>query len=204
MKKLIILAFSFLCFQGFSQSFSPGIELGIAASQVSGDGYAGFNKNGPIAGVFVEKKIKKNFLYSVGMHYIIKGSRRNPNLENNDQVSYLLRLHYVEMPILLNYKYRKFKLFAGVSIGGLLHYNVFNEYGPYPEGSSERRPFKNYEIANNFGICYMIAQDIDISLNLAYSMLPIRNHLNNLVWYNNRGQYNEVLGLAIKYKIHNN
>jgi alpha-glucosidase len=82
--------------------------------------------------------------------------------------------------------------------------NVFNEYGQYPDGSTEKRPFKRLEIANNFGLCYVLAPDIDISLNLAYSILPIRNHLNNLIWYNNRGQYNEVLGLAIKYKIHNN
>jgi len=195
--------FIFLCLcnvTGFTQSFKTGINIGIAATQVSGDNLGGFNKSGPILGGFIYREFKKNWSYEIGMQYILKGSRKTPNFDNNDYTSYLMRLHYVEMPFLLNYHYKKFTLFAGLSIGGLLHWNVYNEFGEFPAASDEKRPFKRYELSDNFGLSYRLGDGLNVCVNLSYSLLPIRNHVSQAVRLFNRGQYNEALCVSLRYK----
>jgi hypothetical protein len=104
------------------------------------------------------------------------------------------------MPFILNYHYKKFTLLAGLSVGGLLHWNVYNEIGEFPEASDEKRPFKRYELSYNFGLSYKISEGINLCANMSYSLLPVRNHVSGAVWFLNRGQYNESLCVSIRYK----
>jgi hypothetical protein len=199
----IVFCFLLLFFnvKGFTQSFKTGINFGIAATQISGDNLSGFNKNGPLLGGFIYRDFKKSWSYEIGMQYILKGSRKIPNFDIGDYNRYLLRLHYIEMPFLLNYHYKKFTIFAGLSIGGLLHWNVYNEIGEFPESSDEKRPFKRYELSQNSGISYKVADGINICLNLSHSLIPVRKHVSQAVWLLNRGQYNESLCLSVRYKL---
>ena len=199
--RIFFFVFIFLCnASGFTQNFKTGINLGIAATQISGDNLSGFNKSGPILGGFIYREFKKNWSFEIGMQYILKGSRKIPNFDIGDYSRYLLRLHYIEMPFLLNYHYKNFMLFGGLSIGGLLNWNVYNEIGLYPAGSDEKRPFKRYELADNFGVSYILGQGINLCVNMSYSLLPVRNHVSNAVWLFNRGQYNSALCVSLRYK----
>jgi len=200
MRKSLFVLLLLCNVNGFTQSFKTGVNLGIAATQISGDNLGGFNKNGPLLGGFIYREFKKNWSYEIGMQYILKGSRKIPNFEIGDYSRYLLRLHYIEMPFILNYQYKKFTMLAGLSVGGLLHWNVYNEIGEFPEASDEKRPFKRYELSYNFGLSYKISEGINLCANMSYSLLPVRNHVSGAVWFLNRGQYNESLCVSIRYK----
>ena len=58
----------------FSQGFKAGFTLGIAATQVDGDTYGGFDKAGPVAGVWVGRNLGNSWLGRMELRYAQKGS----------------------------------------------------------------------------------------------------------------------------------
>ncbi|MBK7030063.1 MAG: outer membrane beta-barrel protein [Bacteroidales bacterium] len=56
--------------------------------------------------------------FHTGINYIQKGSRHNPDYDKGDLDKLIIRLGYVEMPLLYQYKLKSgFFLEAGTSIG---------------------------------------------------------------------------------------
>jgi len=117
MKKLILsLLFLFIVAFGFAQKFNGGAMIGMAATQVAGDTYSGFNKAGPIAGFFVNLNASERSTFQLELFYIQKGSRKNADAVTGDYDSYLLRLNYIEMPLLYQLKFGWFAIEAGPAV----------------------------------------------------------------------------------------
>src|SRR5512140_2891327 len=82
-----------------AQRFNAGLMLGGVTSQVDGDTYDGYHKWGYLGGGYVFLKVSPHSSFQMELEYIQKGSRRNDtSLSGGD--TYLLRLHYIEIPLL--------------------------------------------------------------------------------------------------------
>ena len=81
-----------------AQNFNAGLTLGIAATQVDGDGYGGFDKAGPIGGIWVSRNFHRNWFGRMELRYTQKGSYAKTSTETSS--FYRMRLHYFEVPLL--------------------------------------------------------------------------------------------------------
>lgn len=123
LNKVFLVVF-FICISPSltAQNFHGGIMAGLVGSQVAGDTYSGFDKAGIFAGGYVSWDFTKRSALVLELEYFQKGSRKNPDAENNDYDSYLFRVNYVELPVLYQFKIDWFKIEAGPSMGVLLGY----------------------------------------------------------------------------------
>ena len=186
----------FLSLQVTAQRFQGGAFIGLSTTQVSGDQLAGFNKTGFLAGGLVSTALGKNFELALEIMYIQKGSRKKSTQQNDS--TYLMKLSYAEIPLMLSYTYKKrLKFEVGPSYGRLLSSSEEDQFGEIPR----QIPFKDGEFSINGGLSYRLWKGLYVHTRLATSILPIRPHASGESYYFNRGQYNTVLFFDIKYLI---
>jgi len=200
MKKLIlpILFASFIVF-GFAQKFNGGAMIGLAATQVAGDQLSGFNKAGPIAGFFVNLDVSERSTFQMELYYIQKGSRKNANAVEEDYESYLLRLNYIEMPLLYQFKFGWFAIEAGPAVAFSM--------GGYEERNGEEIQADDYATATfqiHFGVAFTIAENWKIDIRTNNSLTNLRNETHSYqvrrIFPNNYGQFNDVLQITFAYQ----
>ena len=199
MKKYVWLFLAFIAFnsQSSGQSFDAGVFAGLSTTQISGDQLSGFNKVGIIAGGFASTYISEKFDASMQIMFIQKGSRKNAKPDKNDYTSYLLRLSYIEVPLLLQWKYSdRFWFEAGPTFGVLLSQYEENEIGELPV----ERPFKDFEFGGALGMNIRLVNDLIFNIRLSNSFVPVRDHQSGQTDYLNAGQYNSVLAFTLHYK----
>jgi hypothetical protein len=192
------LALCFLPFIVGAQLFHGGFRLGITASQVSGDRLAGFNKAGLTGGVYAGFSMSNDFDLDIGMLFVQKGSRKNPRPSRNDFSKYIMRLNYIELPVMLVYKqHEKIEIEAGLSFGILIKTQdvEFDEYGVIPQAD----PFRPYELSGNLGLNYLLNDNIKVNFRFNNSLTHIRAHKSGATYWLNTGQFNTVLMLGITY-----
>lgn len=200
MKKAILSLFLVLFVMiGFAQKFNGGALIGLAATQVAGDKYSGFNKAGPIAGFFVNLEASPRSTFQMELYYIQKGSRDNANAVEEDYDSYLLRLNYIELPLLYQYHMGWFAVQAGPSV-------AFNMSG-YEETNGEEVGADDFATATfqiHFGVVFTIANNWKIDIRTNNSLTNLRNqtytgHVRR-IFPNNYGQFNDVLQITLAYQ----
>jgi opacity protein-like surface antigen len=200
--KAIILSILFLfgiIFNVVAQRFNAGLIGGIAATQVDGDSHAGYNKVGPIGGVWVGCRLSPLYYARMELRYIQKGSYANDKQEGSTSF-YRMRLNYFEIPILLAYRLRNgFNPIIGVSGGYLIKAKEMTEMGLLSPEDIQK--FKKFEFAGLLGLEYNKSERWAFNLIYTYSFLPIRPYQSNTNLRWNRGQYNNVLELVIRYKL---
>jgi hypothetical protein len=194
-----------LCFviNGYSQRFNGGVTLGLAATQISGDELSGFDKAGACAGGFVEYPLKGDTLrLQLQLYYIQKGSRKPVNPNTNSYVTYRLALNYIEIPFFLTYTFRKkYVVDGGLALGVLFASSVSNQFGKYPPGDPNSRPFKPLELSFSLGIGYRVTNKLLLSIRNSNSLLPVRRHYGGGTFRLNRGQYNSVMLFSVSYSL---
>ncbi len=200
MKKLILSLF-FLSFVGigFAQKFNGGAMIGLAASQVAGDQYSGFNKVGPIGGFFVNFQPTERSSVQMELYYIQKGSRKSANAVEEDYESYLLRVNYVELPLLYQYHIGWFHIEAGPSVAFSM--------GGYEERDGVEIQADDFATATfqlNLGIVFTIAENWKLGIRTNNSLTNLRNQTYtgnvNRLWPNNHGQFNDVMMFTFAYQ----
>lgn len=180
--------------------FTTGISAALNTSQVSGDDLWGFNQFGAYGGLCVKAQINEKSAYQFHIAFSQKGSRRPPDLNGNAS-TYILRLNYIDVPIIYSYRFQKnnfLKQFhgeVGMVNSYLINYSERNLLGNvYPV-----RPFKKYEGSLLLGFGYWLKHGLFFSLRYVNSVLPIRKHVSGATYYFNRGQYNTVVQFSINY-----
>jgi len=198
MKKFFLLVlFSAWSVISDAQVFDAGLFTGLSTTQVSGDELSGFNKTGFLGGGFVSLYLGKNFDISMELMYIEKGSRKKANPAVGDDTTYLMRLGYLEIPLMLSYTYKKrLKFEAGPSFGKLLFSEEEDQYGVVPN----RVPFKDFELSINGGLSYRFYKGFYVHSRIGTSVIPIRPHSSGQTYYFNKGQYNTVLFFSVRYQ----
>lgn len=181
-----------------AQSFKGEILAGATGTQVSGDQLTGFNKGGFLAGIGVHYEFNEHSQVGFRMKYIQKGSRKPTNVEKNDTKYYLLRLNYIEVPLFYHYIINK-KLYIelGPSLAYLAGNSEQDENGdvPFPI------PFYSFDLSLGGAVGYPITDKCNFQFGYSQSIAPIREPVNAVTTYLNRGQYNSVLSFELLYII---
>jgi hypothetical protein len=195
MKKVFLLTALLYNLSLFAQKFEAGFVGGFSASQISGDGLAGFDKGGARLGAYISYPLQnKRINFEVGMQYLQKGSKE-PSGERGIS-NYNMNLHYVEVPFTVNYSLKNGLLLeTGIGAGILVNYTEENANGTLLGESPNT-------LALDFlcGIQYQLFEQLKINVRYGNSITPIRkesveNSLENKDWYSS------LVTFALMYKI---
>ena len=184
-----------------SQNFHGGVTAGMVASQVAGDTYSGFNKAGLFLGGFVNWDFTKRSALQLELEYFQKGSRKNPDPENDDYESYLFRANYVELPVLYHFKINWFTLFAGPSAGILFGYFEKKNEEVISDLNGYNKPAR-VTIQMNAGFRFKIKDKFGFDFRYNFSLLNIRsNNVTGDVWRIwTYGQFHDALVFSVFYQ----
>jgi len=204
---IIVLFFSLSPKAQRDARFTLKPALGITACQVHGDKYDGYNKLGLTGGLYINALLKKNHSLEFGIIYIQKGARKNQNPSKYDYSFYLLRLNYIEVPLLYRWQNNKFFYTLGLSYGYLMsYYESSSELGNY----TGLFPFLKSEYSFNIGIGMMLRPQIGVEIRTNNSYLTVRPWPKGFVqpYYNNilsrtfsKGSYNNIMEVVFTYKL---
>ncbi len=192
--KIFILFFLFIANFVYAQRFNAGLRMGICASQVNGDNLSGYNKSGLIAGVFVNRKFSDLISMQMEMVYIQKGSRKPTDVNNS---YYRLRVHYIEVPLLVVFHVaKKFDITAGPTFGTLIFSEENDEFGVYTNSI----PFEKFELSGNAGIVYKINDKWSFDGRYSQSITTIRPYPGSNSSFFDGGQYNVLIEFSLFYQ----
>lgn len=143
--------------------FEGGIVAGFVMSQVHGDYLGGFNKLGFTGGPELHINFTESWFASLEMLFIQKGSKSTPL--NNNGYTYLLRLNYAEVPLLINYNDKNQLIFqAGFSYGRLFDVKQETNGYDYDDDSG----FFNAELSYIVGGTFLVGEQKHIGINFRY------------------------------------
>jgi hypothetical protein len=186
-----------------SQEFNGGIIAGGVISQVDGDTWSGYDKFGYLAGGYVSLRISPHSSFQMEMEYIQKGSRHNLNAENAYDQTYLLRLHYFEIPVLYQYTFaRRFSVEAGPA------FDILMGYEEEQDGISDppTEPIRKLTLSGIMGASAYLTNHLKVNFRLNYSLISLRDasapypESYRKVFFE-YGQYNNVLSLSLLWDL---
>lgn len=202
MKRLTILIFLivFAWITSFAQKFEGGVLGGLNASQVDGDTYSGYKKPGIVAGGYVLTNLSRNFFAGMELKFAQKGSRNIDSLAINDQIKYVMRLNYIDIPVYIGIRTNdRISILLGLSPGFLISGNEYNDYGKFPP--QDQHPFKSFDLEALMGFRFKFSNRLFVDLRGAYSVLPIRNKPGNILSYWKGSQFNNLLSTTVFYRL---
>jgi hypothetical protein len=183
-----------------AQKFDAGLVIGFNTSQISGDNLGGFNRLSPNAGIFVKREVNEKLDWRLEMSYIGKGSRNAPGPDDPATDYYLLRIHYIEVPLMLSYQVKpKWRLEAGPSIGVYVGHFEEDINGEYVGILSSRENFKRLDVSGNLGIIWEFSEKWKLNVRGSNSILPVRNYDQQTSFRLNKGQLNKSIMLRLFY-----
>jgi len=196
---LILLFLSTFHFSAVNaQSFNAGVLFGVNASQVSGDGYQGFNKAGLNFGLFSNIDVSQVINLQMEINYSQKGSRRNPKTSEGDTDFFLLRMNYIEIPIVARTQYKKFKFEAGGYYGQLIKTHLEDENGEF-EIQEELNQFNNYDVGFIAGIYFHFTESLMMNFRYSNSIVHFREYDSGESFRFDSGMFHNVLSVNLRY-----
>lgn len=177
------------------QRFFVGAKAGVSTSQVSGDNLAGYDKAGGIGGLQCAMKFSKKWTLQFEMIFIQKGSKYRARPDLGDPDYYRLQLNYMEVPVLMQYHYKKFTFEAGPGYAYLINYKEENVFG----NVTGLRPFNKSEISINAGVNYALPHNVGINFRFSNTLNSIRDHESGAKVFYNPGQQNTALHFTLSY-----
>ena len=196
----LLTFFCFLCiFNLNAQKFEGGVMLGLVGSQVAGDQYSGYNKAGINAGGWISLNIGARSKMQMELGYIQKGSRENPDYEKDKLDAYLMRLGYINMPLLYRIQYNELLSFeTGLSLNILIHSNEkFNGY------QTVESPFSLTNLCFLAGLSVRINDNLRVNLRTDNSLFSLRKRrVTGDVWrFWDHGQFSDALVISAYYTL---
>jgi hypothetical protein len=193
MKRILLIALCLIPLLASAQRFKGGIVLGMNASQIDGDHWAGYNKAGLVGGAFVLTDFKDKWSGQMEIRYAAKGSATPKYYATQRKY----RLQYIEIPVLAQYEpLNNLKLQFGLSFGYLFSAAQNDGYG-YEK--FEEIPTR-IEVAALAGINYTFFTRYDVNIRFSYSVLPVFSNYTGST-YGTGAWYNNVLTFAFYYRI---
>ena len=205
MKRSLIIILIVLPAVLSAQRFNGGVLIGLSASQVDGDTYAGFDKVGLQGGVFVNTKFNNAWGAQMELKYNAKGARKKTTESSPE--TYSLTLHYIDIPLMVNYTIQeKFIIDAGL-VPGYLFAKKGEENG-IDFVDEEISGFKKFDLSWLIGFNYKISDNFIANLRYSYSLFSIRDYENvdsnysviaQLFGYTT-GDYNNYLTMGLYFQ----
>lgn len=218
MKKLLflaIIAFSFAT-TIYGQNFYGGLVAGGTMSQIGGDGRGGFHKVGIVGGAFAGLKLNDDFDIQMELKYIQKGSLSNDFESFPGSDPFLIKLDYIDLPIVMSYNLNKInindvnlkwmKLEFGLSLDVLI-----NARQKILGQIVLSDPWNRLVVNTVLGVRVDVRENLEVglrSINSMTSICPVSKYPynNGVVNYVRRlfpfyGMFNDVVQLSIYWKI---
>ena len=189
-----------------AQDFYGGVLAGYNGSQVEGDLSSGYNKMGLIGGAWVQRDLSDHLYWGMELKMNQKGSRILPT-KKNDYWKYVYRLNYIDLPVLLGYKYKQFSIFGGCSFAYLINKSGYNNFGEDPSVMYD--DITKWELGMFAGIRADLERVIErrwaeqffVEARFQYSVLSI-DDAHDFFWdYYSIGQFNNVISVVLYYQI---
>lgn len=219
MKRLLLLTIVvfFVATTTYGQNFFGGLIAGGVMSQVGGDDRGGYHKLGLVGGAFAGLKLSEDLDIQMELKYIQKGSLSN-DVENRPSTDpFLIKLDYIDLPIVFAYNLNKvnindinlkwLKLEFGLSLDVLI--NARQELQGVTVDASD--PWRRLVVNTIVGVRVNIAENIEIGLRAVDAMTSVCTsskvpYFNGNVRYTRRlfgnyGMFNDVLQLAVFWRI---
>ena len=184
---------------GQAFKFNGGFLGGATLCQIHGDGVGGFNKIGVNLGGTVEIRNSAKKSLQLSVVYNQKGSRKPPNPQVGDYTTWSYKFTYIDLPIVLNYRYSTIDFILGLQPSVLISAKE-NFYGvgfdPTPI------PIKEYDLSAVIGLRTKYGDHSIIVARLTQSIIPIAPVPPNdpWVWWDNR-MMNMTFELGVVYFI---
>ena len=204
MKRLFIVLIAVFALLGKAQaqSFNAGVIAGATFCQVDGEEYAGFHQLGFTVGPYANLPFGEYLSGQMELKYSLLGAHSSDKeVREYGYNSYSLRMHYVEIPLMLRFNLGVFHvnfitLEAGASIDVLMRAteNVMNGG---PEVTTRR--WSRISATANAGVHFDIAKNFGIGARFMYSVAPCR-FTGNPGWFYNQ-YYNKVIQITATYNI---
>lgn len=181
---LILLVPSLL----YGQGFGGGLFAGISTSQVSGDGFVGFNKAGAWGGAFTDYRFTPRSTLQFELSFIQKGSRQAGTVKNNN-VFILYNHNMLEIPVLYRwYGIKNMSIEMGLQAGFLLS---SIEKGTLLVETRNSSAYRKGELSGAVGLSYFFWKGkIEVNARYSNSILSMRK---NGRWMNH------VIGFSVRY-----
>lgn len=159
--------------------FGAGMVIGVNAAQVHGDDMAGYNQLGLRTGLRGTAILSDKQHLSMDILYSRRGASSTLT-PNNAGFPRRMRLDYVEVPILFNYKewlsddasYYRLHFFAGLSYGRL--FNIYMEAFPVLEDEADN--FHRNDYSGMAGATYMVSEKFGFTVSWARSINFLYNN----------------------------
>jgi len=198
---LFLGLFDLVSFNSVAQSFNAGLILGANTCQITGDALQGFDRISPNLGLFVNRDFGKKLSLQLEMQYLGKGSRKNMGSKDSIPTFYVLRLNYIEVPLLLRYSIKpKIQLVAGPSIGVLVSYKEADLYGDLKGQYSPKEQFNRIDYSGSFGGSWLINSSWTLNVLASNSIVPVRNYDGQISERLLHGQMNKSIMMRLYYK----
>lgn len=197
----------------WAQEFSAGVSGGLVISQVDGDSFGGYNRFGPVGGLFVCNTFGEQWGGRMELKYIQKGSLAT-NYANSNTIGgyYKMNLHYIEIPFLAEYRIQQFKIPPKIDwefnnrlsllAGPYLSY-LFkaSEDGDGNGANNSLDSFRKIELGGQIGFCWFLGENLAFDYRFSYTFLPIRDlpPSSNLDYWV-RWEFNRVMTFSLMYQ----
>lgn len=203
MKKILIVLIAVLALFGkaHAQSFNAGVIAGATFSQVDGDTYAGFHQLGFTVGAYANLPFGNYLSGQMELKYSLLGAHSSDKeVREYGYLPYSLRMHYVEIPLMLRFNLGVFRvnfitLEAGASIDVLMR-TTEDVNGDYQVTT---RRWNRISATANAGVHFDITKHFGLGARFMYSVAPCR-FTGNPGWFFNQ-YYNKVIQITATYNI---
>lgn len=206
--RLPVLLFIYILGISFTnaQNFSGGVLLGFTASQVDGDSYSGYDKLGLQGGVFVSHELLPYLDARLEIRYASRGAR-NPASDDNTG-SYLLSLHYIDVPVMAALKIKNYgTVDLGLIPGYLFAANGEDDGGKLPD--EYLVDYHKFDMGLLLGFTIKLIEKASVSIRYSYSIFSIRDLESAGAYYSwfgkifghSQGDFNNYLTLGINYRL---
>lgn len=193
---IVGLLIAFGSFQATAQRFNAGVIAGATFCQVDGDHYAGFHQLGFTVGAYTNLPLANHLSAQMELKYSLLGAHSSDKEVNEYYYTpYSLRLHYAEVPLMLQGNFGAFTVEAGVSLDFRVRATE-DVNGDYQNTSSR---WNFFSMTANGGVHVAFNKHFGMGARFMYSIVPIR-FTGNPGWFYNQ-YYNKVIQITLNYNI---
>lgn len=184
-----------------AQRFNAGLTVGPTFSQVDGDRYAGFHQVGLTAGAYVNLPFGDYLSGQMELKYSILGAHSShKEVTEYNYPSYSLRLHYVEIPLMIRYNLGALRLnFLTLEAGVGLDLRMRATEDVDGDFEVTTRRWNFFSATANVGVHFTFSKHFGAGVRFMYSVVPCR-FTGNPGWFYNQ-YYNKVFQFTLTYNI---
>lgn len=192
--------------KGQAQSFDGGLIAGAVTSQINGDGYAGFHQIGGTAGFFGRIPTDGPASWQMELKYSLFGAHSDVKEEDYGLNHMNIRLHYLELPLMLRYDLSAFNIngkvldFITLELGLSGDFLIRGTQSANHEDNFDNTSWLFFSVTGNLGVQCDLNEHWGVNIRSMNSLTPCRLHPEAPLysWFH---YYNIALQATVVYTI---